>query len=56
MQEEVEAAEKRAIIKALQKVLGNKQEAAKMLGIHRASLYRKLEKYNLLSNSYLANT
>ncbi|MDM5189243.1 sigma 54-interacting transcriptional regulator [Bacillus sp. DX4.1] len=56
LQEEVEAAEKRAIIKALQKVLGNKQEAAKMLGIHRASLYRKLEKYNLLSNSYLANT
>ncbi|MFC3886533.1 sigma 54-interacting transcriptional regulator [Bacillus songklensis] len=47
LQKEVEMAEKRAIIKALEKVSGNKQEAANLLGIHRASLYRKIEKYNL---------
>lgn len=44
---EIEMAEKRAIKKALEKSMGNKQEAAKLLGIHRASLYRKIEKYHL---------
>jgi transcriptional regulator with PAS, ATPase and Fis domain len=44
---ELELAEKRAIIKALEKTKGNKQDTAKLLGIHRASLYRKIEKYQL---------
>jgi len=36
-----------AIINALEKCDGNKTEAAKFLGIHRTSLYKKIEKYNL---------
>lgn len=47
LQTEVEMAEKKAIMKALEKASGNKQEAANLLGIHRASLYRKIEKYNI---------
>lgn len=47
LKKQVEIAEERAIVQALEKVDGNKQEAAKLLGIHRASLYRKMEKYNI---------
>ncbi|MED1059688.1 sigma 54-interacting transcriptional regulator, partial [Bacillus mycoides] len=47
LQEEVESAEKRAITRALEKTAGNIKEAAKLLGIHRASLYRKIEKYGI---------
>lgn len=36
-----------AIINALERCEGNKTEAAKFLGIHRTSLYKKIEKYNL---------
>ncbi|PGT19544.1 sigma 54-interacting transcriptional regulator [Bacillus cereus] len=47
LQEEVEAAEKRAIRRALEKTVGNIKEAAELLGIHRASLYRKIERYGI---------
>lgn len=47
LQVEVEGAEKKAILKALQKTAGNRQQAAELLGIHRASLYRKMEKYGI---------
>jgi transcriptional regulator with PAS, ATPase and Fis domain len=47
MQKEIELAERRVIIRALEKTSGNRQEAAKLLGIHRASLYRKIEKYQI---------
>lgn len=36
-----------AIINALEKSNGNKTEAANFLGIHRTSLYKKIEKYGL---------
>ena len=39
--------EKQLIMKALQKYHGNITEAAAELGLTRASLYRRLEKYNL---------
>ena len=39
--------EKQLIIKALSKHYGNITEAAQELGLTRASLYRRLEKYNL---------
>ncbi|KXY01972.1 sigma 54-interacting transcriptional regulator [Bacillus wiedmannii] len=47
LQAEVESAEKRAITRALEKTAGNVKEAAELLGIHRASLYRKIEKYEM---------
>ncbi|MBN1949411.1 MAG: sigma-54-dependent Fis family transcriptional regulator [Candidatus Cloacimonetes bacterium] len=40
-------AEKEAIMRAMEKVDGNKVETAKILGISRRQLYRKLHKYNL---------
>jgi two-component system, NtrC family, response regulator HydG len=39
--------EKQLIVKALQKYHGNITEAAAELGLTRASLYRRLEKYSL---------
>lgn len=41
--------EKNALLQALQNTNGNKVKAAKLLGISRAGLYQKLEKYNLLN-------
>ncbi|MFZ5639928.1 MAG: sigma-54 interaction domain-containing protein [Bacillota bacterium] len=41
--------EKAALLQALQATNGNKVKAAKLLGISRAGLYQKLEKYNLLN-------
>jgi transcriptional regulator with PAS, ATPase and Fis domain len=41
--------ERHTIIQAIQQNGGNKVKAAKQLGISRASLYQKLEKYNLLN-------
>lgn len=46
--EQVEKAEKQTIIRALQASDGNRSLAADLLGIHRASLYRKMEKYELI--------
>jgi DNA-binding NtrC family response regulator len=42
--------EKRLIKKALIKANGNRAEAAKLLEINPSTVYRKLEKYNLLDN------
>ncbi|PHF49686.1 sigma-54-dependent Fis family transcriptional regulator [Bacillus pseudomycoides] len=47
LQAEVESAEKRVITRALEKTAGNRKEAAELLGIHRASLYRKIERYGM---------
>lgn len=44
----MEETERHALIQALQSTGGNKVKAAKTLGISRAGLYQKLEKYNLL--------
>ncbi len=41
--------EKLALLQALQNTNGNKVKAAKLLGISRAGLYQKLEKYSLLN-------
>ena len=41
----MEAAEKHAIVHALKKTAGNKLEAAKLLGIGKTTLYRKLKDY-----------
>ncbi len=46
----LEDTERNALIQALQKTGGNKVKAAKNLGISRAGLYQKLEKYNLLED------
>jgi len=40
--------EKKLLIQTLQKYANNKTKAAKALGIHKTTLYRKLKKYNLL--------
>lgn len=47
LEQEIENAEIKAIKRALTACEGNRVKAAEMLKIHRASLYRKLEKYNL---------
>jgi transcriptional regulator with PAS, ATPase and Fis domain len=47
LQEIMEAIEKGLIIKAMEKVGGNKLVAANLLGISRPGLYKKLQKYNL---------
>jgi len=39
--------ERRLIAAALRKSEGNKKEAARLLGIDRQRLYRKIEKYGL---------
>ena len=44
---DLEEAEKILIIKAVGKYNGNLTKAAKELGLTRASLYRRLEKYGL---------
>jgi DNA-binding NtrC family response regulator len=43
----LEAAERRLIAAALERTAGNKNEAARQLGIDRQRLYRKIEKYGL---------
>lgn len=45
----LEELEKRSIVAALQRSGGNKNEAARLLGIERQRLYRKIEKYGLAS-------
>ena len=44
----LEAAEKQAIVSALQATDNNITDAAQALGIHRATIHRKLKKYQLL--------
>ena len=43
----VAEAEKSAILKALEHTKNNRNQAAKVLQIHRSKLYRKLEEYNI---------
>jgi transcriptional regulator with PAS, ATPase and Fis domain len=50
LKEAREAAEKAAIINAIEMAAGNKQKAADYLGIHRTSLYYKLREYGLIPN------
>jgi len=47
LKKQMEMTEKKLIVDALKKAKGNKEEASALLEIHRASLYRKLKKYNL---------
>ncbi|WP_238933453.1 sigma 54-interacting transcriptional regulator [Brevibacillus choshinensis] len=47
LEAELAKTEKKVLTMALQKAEGNKVKAASLLGIHRASLYRKLEKYGM---------
>lgn len=44
---QLERFEKQLIVKALEEAKGNRTQAAEILGIHRTSLYQKLQKYNL---------
>lgn len=44
----VEEAEKEAILEALAAANGNKRQAAQLLGISRAGLYKKLKRYKIL--------
>lgn len=45
--QEIAEAERKAIIRALKATGGNKVRAAELLGIHRANLYRKMERYGV---------
>ncbi|MFN8625726.1 MAG: sigma-54 dependent transcriptional regulator [Candidatus Binatia bacterium] len=45
----LEEVERRSILAALQRSGGNKNQAARLLGIDRQRLYRKIEKYRLVS-------
>ena len=47
LEAELAKTEKRVLLAALQRAGGNKVKAASLLGMHRASLYRKLEKYGI---------
>ncbi|MFA6411371.1 MAG: sigma 54-interacting transcriptional regulator [Syntrophales bacterium] len=47
LRDAVAEAESKAINDAIRSVGGNKQEAAKILGVHRTILYQKLKKYNI---------
>jgi two-component system response regulator HydG len=44
----IAAVEKQAILKALQRTSGDKKEAAKILGIGKTTLYRKLKEYSVV--------
>ncbi len=44
---EIETAEKKAIVNALKKTNYNKLKAARLLDVHRATLYRKIQKYGI---------
>jgi PAS domain S-box-containing protein len=48
----VEEIEKQVIQRALERTNGNRIQAAKLLGISRANIYQKMEKYKLLSHDH----
>jgi len=47
LEEQLREAEKRALLKALERAKGNRTLAARLLGIGRRTLYSKLEEYNI---------
>jgi transcriptional regulator with PAS, ATPase and Fis domain len=47
LQDEIQSYEKMQIISVLQSTNGNKQEAAKKMGVSRATLYNKLKKHGI---------
>jgi len=47
LREAVKRAEKKAILAALQATNNNKRQAAKLLGIHRSALYKKLREHGI---------
>jgi len=47
LQQEIEEAERQAIIRVLKYTNGNRIKAAELLDVHRATLYRKIEKYGI---------
>jgi transcriptional regulator with PAS, ATPase and Fis domain len=47
LEAELAKVERRVLEEALKRTEGNKVLAAQLLGIHRASLYRKLERHHL---------
>jgi transcriptional regulator with PAS, ATPase and Fis domain len=47
MREQMEGAERQLILDALQRTNGNKLQAAKLLGIHRSVLYRKMARWSI---------
>ncbi|WP_161781905.1 helix-turn-helix domain-containing protein [Thermanaerosceptrum fracticalcis] len=48
----MEEIEKQVIQRALERTNGNRIQAAKLLGISRANIYQKMEKYKLLSHDH----
>jgi transcriptional regulator with PAS, ATPase and Fis domain len=48
LRSQLEDAEKKAVIQALDMAKNNKSNASKLLGIHRTGLYQKMKKYELL--------
>lgn len=53
IQNEVRTVEVEAIINALKLTKGNKARSAKILGINRVTLYKKIKKYGVSPDSYL---
>jgi two-component system, NtrC family, response regulator AtoC len=47
LQEQLRDAERRALLKALERAKGNRTQAARLLGIGRRTLYSKLEEYSI---------
>ena len=48
-------AESLVIQAAMQKANGNKNKAARILGVHRTTLYKKLEEYSIISDEFSAS-
>jgi len=51
LKDAVETIEKDLIMECIKKTGGNKKETAKVLGLSRAGLYKKLNRYNLMKSS-----